>query len=225
MDTSHNRYLLLIDLRESTKLAPEVASQVLARLEQRLAGLNSDVDPAPVLGLSLSYGDEVAGLFDRPQSLYGVVDQVRDALWPEVTVRFVAAYGAIGRASDDIRQVGGEVFKRANEAIQKLKKRRRFCSWLMGDPILDAALDSLTEMGNALLEDMTEYQREVYRLLAANLSQKQIAEKLGKHKQSVSEASSRGRAELVLEARNSIHGLVAADWSMGNRGLSKDNRK
>lgn len=225
MDLTRNYFLLLVDLRESTKLAPTLATPLLTMLDERLVHLNAELEPAPVLGLSLSYGDEVAGLFDGPRSLYEVVDEIRDWLWPHVKLRFVAARGTIGRASSDIRQVGGEVFRRANDAILQLKKRRRFSAWLMGDPALDAALDSLTEMSNALLEDMTDYQREVYRLLAAGLSQKQIAARLGKHKQSVSDALSRGHAELVLEARGSISRLLAAGWSMENRELTKDNQK
>jgi DNA-binding CsgD family transcriptional regulator len=210
MDVLQSYYLLLIDLKESTKLAPQVASLQFARLEERLGYLNAILDPGPVLGLSLSYGDEVAGLFDSPHSLYQAVDEVRDSLWPDLTVRFVATWGFVGRESDDIRQVGGEIFKRASEAILHLKKRRRFCAWLMGNPTLDAALDSLSEMSNSLLDEMTEYQRNVYRLLAGGHAQKEIAARMQKLPQSVSDAIKRGRADLVLEAKEAIAGLLAA---------------
>jgi len=119
MDPASDHYLLLIDLKESTRLAPKAAERLFGRLEARLAELNRRLDPTPVLGLTISYGDEVAGLFDTPIHLCGVVEQVRDCLHPEVGIRFVAVRGPIGRLSDDIRQVGGEVFKRADLVVRR----------------------------------------------------------------------------------------------------------
>ncbi len=220
-----DRYLLLVDLKGSTQLAPKVAERLFGRLEKRLPALNRRLDPAPVLGLSISYGDEVAGLFDTPAHLYSVVDQIRGWLHPEVAIRFVAAHGSIGRFSQDIRQVGGEVFKRADDAVRAIKKERRFCRWLIGDGTTNAALDALTEISNAVLEDMTAYQREVYRLLASGLSQAEIAGRMGKHRQSVSDAVRRGHAELVLEAADAIGSLLAAIPSMRIDGFPTLNEK
>jgi DNA-binding CsgD family transcriptional regulator len=200
MDTVSHRYLLLVDLKDSTRLAPDAADRLFVRLEERLAELNRHLDPAPVLGLTISYGDEVAGLFDTPVHLYDIAQQIRDWLRPEVGIRFVAVRGPIGRYSADIRQVGGEVFKRADGAIRAIKRSRRVCRWLIGSPNVDTTLDSLTEMSNAVLEGMTDYQREVYGLLAGGLSQTEAAARLGKYPQSVSDAVRRGRADLVLEA-------------------------
>ena len=225
MDPASDHYLLLIDLKESTRLAPKAAERLFGRLEARLAELNRRLDPPPVLGLTISYGDEVAGLFDTPIHLYGVVEQIRDCLHPEVGIRFVAVRGPIGRLSDDIRQVGGEVFKRADLAIRAIKKGRRFCRWLIGSPVVNSALDSLSEMSNAVLESMTVYQREVHSLLSGGLSQTEAAARLGKYPQSVSDAVRRGRADLVLEAREAINGLLAGSLSMGNDGFSRDNEK
>ncbi|PWB68444.1 MAG: hypothetical protein C3F15_16330, partial [Holophagae bacterium] len=62
----NDHYLLLVDVKRSTDLTPRVAERVFGTLEERLADLSRRLDPAPVLGLSISYGDEVAGLFDTP---------------------------------------------------------------------------------------------------------------------------------------------------------------
>lgn len=221
----NDHYLLLVDVKRSTDLTPRVAERVFGTLEERLADLSRRLDPAPVLGLSISYGDEVAGLFDTPAYLYSVVDQIRDWLHPEVAIRFVAAHGSIGRLSQDIRQVGGEVFKRADDAVRAIKKERRFCRWLIGDGTTNAALDALTEISNAVLEDMTVYQREVYRLLASGLSQTEIAGRMGKHRQSVSDAVRRGHAELVLEASDAIGRLLDAIPSMKIDGFPRLNEK
>jgi hypothetical protein len=225
MEASEDHYLLLVDLKGSTRLAPPAAERLLGRLEELLAELSRRLDPAPLLGLTISYGDEVAGLFDTPVHLYKVAEQIRDWLHPEAGIRFVAVRGAIGRPSDDIRQVGGEVFKRADHAIRAIKKGRRFCRWLIGSPSVNSALDSLTEMSNAVLESMTDYQREVYGLLATGLTQTEAATRLGKYPQSVSDAVKRGRADLVLEASQAINGLLAEARSMGNDGFSRNNEK
>ncbi len=167
MDAVSHHYLLLVDLKDSTRLAPDAADRLFVRLEERLAELNRHLDPAPVLGLTISYGDEVAGLFDTPVHLYDIAQQIRDWLHPEVGIRFVAVRGPIGRYSADIRQVGGEVFKRADGAIRAIKKKPPLLQVVDREPHVDTALDSLTEMSNAVLEGMTDYQREVYGLLAA----------------------------------------------------------
>lgn len=220
-----DHYLLLVDLKKSTRLAPGAAERVFGQLEGRLVELNRKLDPPPVLGLTISYGDEIAGLFDTPVHLYDIVDQVRDWLHPEAGIRFVAARGAIGRLSEDIRQVGGEVFKRADAAIRAIKRDRRFCRWLIGGATVNTTLDALTEISNAVLEDMTDYQREVYRELAAGRSQTDIAALLSKHRQSVSDAAKRGHAESVLEARAAINGLLAEVSSMENDRISRDNER
>jgi DNA-binding CsgD family transcriptional regulator len=224
-DDMEGHYLLLVDLKKSTRLTRGAAERVFGQLEGRLVELNRTLDPPPVLGLTISYGDEVAGLFDSPIHLYNIVDQVRDWLYPEAGIRFVAARGAIGRLSEDIRQVGGEVFKRADEAIRAIKRDRRFCRWLIGGATVNTTLDALTEISNAVLEDMTEYQREVYRQLAAGLNQTDIAALLSKHRQSVSDAVKRGHAESVLEARAAINGLLAEVSSMENDRISRDNER
>lgn len=222
-DGVEDHYLLLVDLKRSTRLTRGAAERVFGRLEARLVDLNRSLEPPPVLGLTISYGDEIAGLFDTPVHLYTIVDQIRDWLHPDAGIRFVAARGAIGRLSEDIRQVGGEVFKRADGAIRAIKKQRRFCRWLIGGAAGNTTLDALTEISNAVLEDMTAYQREVYRLLAGGLNQAEIAAQMGKHPQSVSDAVRRGHAELVLEARGAIDGLLAGMQSMEDNRLQRNN--
>lgn len=208
MDARADYYLLLIDIRGSTRLAMPKARQLMEKLEVELRRINRTLKPKPVLGLSMSYGDEVAGLFTTPARLFDVLMAVRNVLHPGVGLRFVVTRGKIAVSSKDIRKVGGEVFKKANEAMQRIKKRNRFCCWLLGEPIFDAVLTSLVEMSNALLEDMTQYQREVFILLEQGFAQKIVARKLKKHPQSVSDAVKRSKAGIVLDAHRAIRGLL-----------------
>lgn len=202
-------FLLLIDLKKSTSISSSALQKSFKKLERLLAELNMSVCPKPVIPLTISYGDEIAGLFNSPKRVYYLVSQIREALYPEISFRFVALHGKIGVASDDIRKIGGPIFKQADEHLKRLKRQDLFCHWSLRGPEQDAVLTSLTEMSNILLARMTPYQRSVYRLLNAGLSQKEITIMLKKYPQSVSNAVKRGAAEQVLKAEQLIGAILA----------------
>jgi DNA-binding NarL/FixJ family response regulator len=208
MDRERPHCLILIDLRESTRLEPPQATRVMGRLEAALEEMNEDLGAVLAVPLTISYGDEVAGLLTSPVDLYDIASRVRDAAHPDARIRFVVARGMVGVPGADIRKVGGAVFKAASEAMQTVKAGRMFAAWQLGDPVLDAALTSLTGLTNALIEGMTAYQRRVFVLLRGGLPQKEIAARLGKLQQSVSDAVRRGSAELVLEGERAIRELL-----------------
>ena len=204
MNVSRKYYLLLVDIKDSTKQNPRRRQELFQTLENEIQRLNGNLVPRPILDLQISYGDEVAGFFDSPESLYDAVDALRGCLRDQAEVRFVAVYGEIGIVTQDIRKVGGDVFKQAAELMDKLKKERGFCKWAVGDAFLDQLFTSLTEMSNALLKNMTPYQYELYDHLKSGESKVMIAAALGKHKQSVSNSVKRGGSELVLQAEETI---------------------
>jgi len=204
MNVSRKYYLLLVDIKGSTRQALQDRQKLFEVLEKEIQRLNSSLSPKPVLSLQISYGDEVAGLFDSPTNLYDAADVFRSCLFDRAEVRFVAVYGEIGVVSEDIRKIGGEIFKRADDLMRRLKRERGFCKWAVGYPFLDQVLTSLTEMSNTLLKNMTPYQHELYCRLKSGASKTTIATVLKKHKQSVSNSIKRGGAELVLQAEETI---------------------
>ncbi len=204
MDISKKYYLLLVDVKGSTKQAPLRRQKLFQTLENEIQRLNRSLVPGPILDLQISYGDEVAGFFGSPENLYDAAAALRGCLRGKAEVRFVAVYGEIGIVTQDIRKVGGDVFKRAAELMDRLKRERGFCKWAVGDAFFDQLFTSLTEMSNALLKNMTPYQYELYDRLRSGESKAVIAAALGKHKQSVSNSVKRGGAELVLQAEDSI---------------------
>jgi hypothetical protein len=212
VDTKTVYYLLLADVKGSTLAS---SSAVMERLEATATQLSVEHSSALVLGLTLSYGDEVAGLFSRPDPLYSIMRSIRDELLPDLGVRFVVIRGRIGRPSTDIRKVGGEVFKRASVEMAKAKRAGRFCHWDVGNPIAGAVLTTLTEMAQAMFDKLSPYQRDIYFGLRNGKSQRAIADALGKYKQSVSEAVGRGNIELLIEAERLINSLLASQpWLM-----------
>ncbi len=208
MNLRRSYYLLLGDVQRSTSRSSSERRTLFRKLDGAIERLNGNLDPEPVLGLTRSYGDEVAGLFEEPRRIYDVISELRDAIHPHSTLRFVVARGRVGVASDDITQVGGPVFKRANHLMDRVRKERRFCRWEVGKPAIDAALTSLSDQSNASIESMTPYQRRIFQLLREEMLQVDIAKKLRKHQQSVSEATKRGRADLVVDGEAAIRALL-----------------
>ena len=210
MDLSKNYYLLLADIKDSSRLDARKRKSMFRKLDAALLQLNEQFSSELAIPLSLSYGDEIAGLLFQPIELYEMVDRLRDTLYPETTFRFTAVRGKISKASEDIRQVGGPVFKVANEWIVRNKKERRFSRWDLGIPERDRILNALTELSHLCITRMTDKQRRIYRLLKSGLGQKEIVKKLRTYQQSVSDAVKRGGADQVLEAEAAIEACLDA---------------
>ncbi len=204
-----NYFLLLIDIQNSTGAPARAMNEKMKLLEATLTRLNKEFRNEAAIPLSISYGDEIAGLFRSPREFYNIVMTVRKVLHPTTGIRFSAVKGKISVESNDIRKVGGPVFKRASTAIRKLKEDYGYASWQLGNTVRDRSLGSLCEISNALINDMSGYQRDVYELLNAGLSQKEIAKRLGKYTQSVWDAVQRSKAAYVIEAQKTINLILA----------------
>ncbi|MEO0465338.1 MAG: SatD family protein [Pseudomonadota bacterium] len=204
MDNETNYCLLLADLAASTDLHPEVAHQALGILSTTIDDVNQTYRPALVSPLEVNYGDEFAGLFVGPGHIYEIVDLIRHNLREVAQFRFVVCVGRIGYAGGSIRQMGGPVFKDASDSLDRLKKTGRLANWRIGDVLANATLDALTNTSHAMIEAMTDYQYDVYRLLRAGVAQTEIAKTLGKYEQSVSKAVQRSHADLVIDTENAL---------------------
>ncbi len=209
MDNQTEYYLLLGDLCDSTGLEGEKAEAVSRILREALAHWSDVCARDLAAGLDLNYGDEFTGLFLRPARIYDIIDGLRTALHGLAGFRFVLAYGRIGAASPLTRQMGGPVFVTANDALKRLKIEGRFAEVAIGHALSDATLTALIEAANTLREEMTDYQFEVFSLLKSGLSQKDIARRLGKFDQSVSDAAKRGHTELVIALDAAIGAQLA----------------
>ena len=102
METNREYYLLLVDIRKSTEIPADELAPAMARLKKSLERLRRRLRGDLELGLRVTYGDEVAGLFRTPSALYDVATGIRDALHPDAKIRFAVARGRIAVASRDI---------------------------------------------------------------------------------------------------------------------------
>ncbi|RMF64356.1 MAG: hypothetical protein D6743_09420 [Calditrichaeota bacterium] len=208
INTNKKYYLLLIDIKKSTRMRASTRKKIFHKLKSKIEELNKTLSPKPLIELTINYGDEIAGLFETPSPFYHIISELREAIYPEAAFRFVAGYGRIGMPSTDLREVGGEVFKQANECMRRLKAQDNFCAWSLKDKEENLILNSLVEMSNTLLQRMTAYQHQVYLLLKAGMSQKKISEELSKYPQSVSNAIKRGASDQVIRAERVIHRML-----------------
>lgn len=201
-------YLLLMNVVNSTGLHGKDFSDRMNLVKEKLILMNEQYSETIVLPLSVNYGDEIAGMFDSPIHFYNIVYSVRSLLLPLTTIRFVAVRGKIAVDSPDIRQVGGQIFKTASSHMLTLKSENGFCSWHLGQPMMDKVLDSLCELSNAVIIEMSDYQRAVFELLMVGLTQKQIADRLGKYAQSVWNTIRRSKAESLVRASSTINTIL-----------------
>jgi predicted DNA-binding ArsR family transcriptional regulator len=205
MDTNTNYYLLLIDIISSTQLANEEFNNKMNVLTNYLKDTNKRFKSDLVLPISISYGDEIAGLFNKPKNIYNVVVEIRQIFFPLTSIRFVVVRGLIAKNSSDIRQIGGMIFKTANQTIDILKKNNHFCSWKLENLLTNKTLESLCEISNVLLREMSEYQRNVFELFRQGHSQIEIAFTLNKHPQAIWTAIQRSKAVYVVDAEHTIN--------------------
>jgi len=204
IDLTKQYFLLLFDVKNSSGLKNEEFNKRMKLIRQKLDESNAVNSKQIVIPMSISYGDEIAGLYTSPENFFTLYSGIRKIFYPITAVRMVVVKGYIAVDSYDIRQIGGFVFKTANEAMNILKKEKSFFAWQTGQPVFDKSLDSLCEISNVMLNDLSTYQRDIYELINEGFNQKQIAERLGKYSQSVWNAIKRGKINYILQAQNSI---------------------
>ncbi len=127
METNRTYWLLLADLKRSTKLSPDASAAAIRALKSAIETCNRDYGAAMAVPLEVNYGDEFSGLFVTPEPVYAIVSLIRHALRPFAQFRFAVVKGRVGSPSDTMRELGGPVFVSANDALVRLKTQDRFC--------------------------------------------------------------------------------------------------
>ncbi len=197
------KILFLADVKDSTRL--ESAEVVFQRLDGAVSDLNSRL--APLIPLQRQYGDELAGVYETAESIYDIASALREAVYPETQIRFVAVRGDLGVVDSDMSKVGGLVFKHASQLIDVAKTKGRFGYFKINHQF-DVALSSLVQMIDHTVTSMTAKQRRVYKLAATGWTHEEIGQQFGVSRQAVSDAARRGGVEFVLEAEDALRKLL-----------------
>lgn len=205
MDNRTEYYLLLADLVDSSDMDPDTANQAFSVLSDSLDRANEVFVRELAAPFEINYGDEFAALFTRPQHIYDCVDALRQTLHGLAAFRFAVVRGRINYAGGTIRQMGGPVFQDASSVLDKLKRSGRFAHWMIGTPLENATLNSLSNMIDVLIAAMTDYQYDIYLHLREGRSQVDIAQRLGKYEQSISRAIQSSHAGLIIDAETTLN--------------------
>ena len=208
MDNRSDYYLLLADLKASSRFSSEAGEATMSRLLPELEWQNQRASADLVYPLEVNYGDEFAGLFQRAALIHRIVSEIRDMLRPVAAFRFVVVRGRIGYAGGTIREMGGPVFETAAIELNRLKKRKDHGAWFIADEATNAALSAMTNAASSFVDEMTDYQHAVFLLQKAGLSGNEIAEKLGKDPRSVSNAKKTGHAKNVIQIERAMDAML-----------------
>lgn len=218
-------YLLLCDIRRSSRRSVNEGTELVRQINAALTETKEMFSSVLKMGPELNYGDEISALVSSPERLYEIMAHLRIALRPYAGLRFACVYGQIGAKAHTLRQVGGPVFKKASQTMAELKKTGWFAFWQISDPETDQVLNSLSNLIDAHIQSMSDYQFDIYTSLADGLSQTEVAEKLDKYQQSVSAAVSRAHIDLILQAEETLHqllgGLLKTDQIKASQGAGK----
>ena len=204
-----NSYLFLADIAGSSDLEPGAGSMMMQSLIQTLDMVNTKYKSSLIAPFEINYGDEFAALFSELAPIQTVIHLVRDSLKEFTSFRCVIAKGRVNNPEGSVRQMGGPVFKSASALLDALKTSNRFSAWRVSDQLTDATLEALTNLPNALIQEMTEYQYDVFILLMNGLPQIEIAKQLDKYPQSVSRAIQQSHADQIIDAEITLNNYLA----------------
>jgi DNA-binding CsgD family transcriptional regulator len=208
ISTRKKYYLVLADIRGATRTAPGPLKKALSSIHDAVRQINRSHRKLVIVPFALNYGDEVAGLVQSAEPTYDIADSIREAAYPHIKVRFVINRGRIGVVSRDITQVGGPVFKEAQNLIVNLKREQRAFDWKVGTEFDNGLLNLLSALSSSMIDNLTPYRHSIWRLLRSGKSQKQMADELGKHPQSVSQAVKSGNIAAISRSEEVIRDIL-----------------
>jgi predicted DNA-binding protein (UPF0251 family) len=163
-------------------------------------------------------GDEVQGLLDDAADPFRVVVTAALRHTP-IGLRWAIAAGQVDDGDGPATERTGAAFLRAREALTRARARRDDLVAVTGDPEADALLADLAPLLAVLLEDLSDRQRELARLLLVDgLRQAEAADRLGVSRATVSVLADRGRVREVdrlARALGTIFGRGVARLAVG----------
>ncbi len=162
-------------------------------LRQLSAELDDGCAAARLARFGFTQGDEIQGLLAWDADPFVV--PVRGALGEgSRPMRWAIAAGAVDPGSGPATERTGAAFLAARDALGRARTRREGLVVVSGDPATDEILAGLGPVLAALLDDLTERQRQIGRLMLVDgLRQSEVAERLGISRPTVSVAVGRAR--------------------------------
>lgn len=191
-----------------------------AWLERLCATLDRAYGPKRLAPFEFTQGDELQGLLqpdaDPFQAILEAILQPHEGPGAAPRMRWVAVAGGVDAGHGPATRRTGSAFIRARATLEDARRQRDGLLCWTGDQRADALLDGTAPVLAAMIDAMTDRQREVARLaLGQGLRQADIAEQLGVARATVSVSFARG------DVRNlgRLLGAVRALWTEGSAAV------
>lgn len=202
------RFIVLVaDLVESKKIKQRAAFQKrLVRIFDRTEDIFGKDFYAPV---RITRGDEMAAVLNKVENLYQIINHLTNEVYPN-RIRFVFVRGTLnaGLETKDAGIIDGPAFSLANEQLIRAKKKNLNSVFMLGDPVIDEALNSLANLVEWLKQDWTKSQRKIYNLYQKLKNQKEVAKKLKVSQQNVAKTLKSIGWGNIMMAEKSINNLL-----------------
>jgi DNA-binding CsgD family transcriptional regulator len=153
-------------------------------------------------------GDELQGVLDAAADPFPAI--LTAALHPDgLPMRWAVSVGQVDRGPGPATQRTGAAFLAARDAIVRAKSRREGLVVVTGDPGTDTLLAAVAPLFAILLEELTDRQREIARLmLVEGMRQADVAERLRIARPTVSVAVERARLREIARLGHALATLL-----------------
>ncbi len=153
-------------------------------------------------------GDELQVLLRPSADPLGVV--LRAALGDDARpMRWAVAFGTVEPGRGPATERAGEAFVAARSALEETRRQRSSLRIVTGNEAVDVLLDDLAPVLGSALENLSNTQRKVARLiLVEGLRRSEVAERLGVSRATVSVTANRGGVPSLERLSRAIRILV-----------------
>lgn len=202
-------YVALIgDIRGSRELEDRNEAQM--EFKQVVDSLNHDIPTDSIASrFTVTTGDEfqvlLRGAFDAIEAAVLASDRFHPA-----RLRFGIGRGELDTAVNPNQAIGmdGPCFHRAREAVKLAREDEAWLRVSGWSKDLDRHVNSMFDVVQCLREDWTDRQAQFAKALKQEGTQKEVADRYGVSKSTVSESLSAGHVHEVRRAENSLAGLL-----------------
>lgn len=204
-----SQYVALIgDIRGSRELEDRNEAQM--EFKQVVDSLNHDIPTDSIASrFTVTTGDEFQVLlrnaFDAVEAAVLASDRFHPA-----RLRFGIGRGELDTAVNPNQAIGmdGPCFHRAREAVKLAREDEAWLRVSGWSKDLDRHVNSMFDVVQCLREDWTDRQAQFAKALKQEGTQKEVADRYGVSKSTVSESLSAGHVHEVRRAENSLAGLL-----------------
>lgn len=185
---------------------PAAATAWLRTLCMELETLYAD---DRVAGFGFTQGDELQGLLTPSADPFRAVLHagLHDGYRP---MRWAVAAGSIESGTGPATERSGEAFIAAREALEDARRHHDRLVARTGDPRADALLAGLAPLLSELIDEMSDKQRAVARLLVGErLRQAEAADRLGVARATISVVARRARARSIERLARALRAIFA----------------